>query len=360
MRDSRRGAEAQSGGWRMTAFPTINNHELARRAMSGRAFALPLFLCLDPVVGTGKFGIRVKWLVTASLTLALVGGFFASIFFSAESTRHQLSATRTPSPLTSGWGLDAIVSRHLRPEQRPVFLDLLKATDIHYLRERNHGDSRNPEIWRTGEFATFRDLKRDGFGVVAFATLPGRPVGREKPNQLHENLLTVYAAAQEARAADGQSGCGLGTAQRTGRALRQGPSRSIRGVFEGGLPGTAGRDSGTLGSTTRRADGGAREFSGAVARARGGERVVRLHGWTERSLLRARTGSARRDPGASGVCQAIREGPGPAGVGDGVRDQRGALRRRRGRRAGGRSSGRSRSRRRRRRWRRMSPSSCPL
>lgn len=99
--------------------------------------------------------------------------------------------------LTAGWGLDAIVSRHLGADQRPAFVRLLEQTEIHYLRERNHADSRDPAIWETGEFATFRDLGEAGFGVVAFATLPGRPVGEERGNQLHENLLTVYAAARE-------------------------------------------------------------------------------------------------------------------------------------------------------------------
>ncbi len=135
--------------------------------------------------------------LTVLVGLALTVGFGVSVFLVDHATldsRHSTSDLRT---LSSGWGLDAIVARHLRPEQRPTFLQLLEETPVRYLRERNHGDSRDPEIWRSGEFGVYADLRERGFEAVAFATLPGRPVAEIPGNQLREDLLTVYDAARE-------------------------------------------------------------------------------------------------------------------------------------------------------------------
>ncbi len=145
-------------------------------------------------------GRRVAGWGPPAVAIALLGLGLAAAWRSdsgAPSTSRLQTDTPDSRELSSGWGVDAIVSGHLQAEQRPMFVDRLRATGIHYLRERNHGDSRDPAIWRTGEFATYRDLRDEGFGVVAFATLPGRPVGVSPPNRLHEDLLEVYRTSRE-------------------------------------------------------------------------------------------------------------------------------------------------------------------
>ena len=128
-------------------------------------------------------------LVAVVIAAGLSGGFFLSLA--------RPESGDDPRPRRSGWGLDAIFARHLRPEQRPVFLELVRETDIRYLRERSHGDLRDPAIWKTGELATYAALRGNGYGVVAFATLPGRPRGERYLNHLREDLLSVYSAARE-------------------------------------------------------------------------------------------------------------------------------------------------------------------
>jgi hypothetical protein len=95
------------------------------------------------------------------------------------------TTTVTPPPRAAaapGWGIDAVLTGHIKAEERPAYLALLRESGIGWLRER-------------GPNAAFGELQSAGFRVISFLGLQG--VRPERPeNQLPEDLLAVYRAAE--------------------------------------------------------------------------------------------------------------------------------------------------------------------
>jgi hypothetical protein len=99
--------------------------------------------------------------------------------------------------LSSGWGVDACLSIFVRPEKIPAYLDLLKASGITWLREREMGD---PEIRkgkvdlsrRESRLSVWESIRARGFEIAAFSS-PPEPIPREQAiNSLSEDLMKVY------------------------------------------------------------------------------------------------------------------------------------------------------------------------
>ena len=148
--------------------------------------------------------------VLALGTLVSLGGWTA--FLSLES------------PTRSGWGIDACLSCHVPAGEVPGYLQLLRGSDIRWLRERGiaspisraqklksrNGEMEGPlfafqpfcvsgsgERSATAEQRVWRAERRAGFRVVAFAS-SFRPLPLDDSvDQLPEDLLAVYWAFRE-------------------------------------------------------------------------------------------------------------------------------------------------------------------
>jgi|GEM_PF-860390 len=126
----------------------------------------------------------VLWLAAAAIN-----------FLPAESSARPDDSTRIP-----GWGIDACLSCHIEWDELPGYIDLLKSSQIVWLRERGFGLTFKPEErpdwavdpWDTSHRRAWREIQSAGFRVVAFAGLP-EPVPVEyADNQLPEDLRKVY------------------------------------------------------------------------------------------------------------------------------------------------------------------------
>lgn len=106
------------------------------------------------------------------------------------------------SERTPGWGIDACLSCHIDREKVPSYLNLLKTSDIVWLRERGLGkrvDKNEADTtwmvdpWDTRVRHVWRELKKNGFRVVAFAGFLERIAKEQSGNHLPEDLRQVYA-----------------------------------------------------------------------------------------------------------------------------------------------------------------------
>ena len=128
----------------------------------------------------------------------LVAGFFVSMARDA-SRAGALDAQRSTldtSPLTSGWGVDSIVSAVVPLAELPKFIDRLGDGHLRYLRERGHPAVDDAEAWTKGVFASYRKLQAAGYDVVGWAGTPGLTANHPW-NSLPEDLLAVYRSAEE-------------------------------------------------------------------------------------------------------------------------------------------------------------------
>lgn len=97
----------------------------------------------------------------------------------------------------SGWGIDACLSCHVPASSVAGYLQLLHTSEIHWLRERGIGALIPDSGGDTAQRRIWRQERRAGYRVVAFAsTLKEVPVEQEG-DQLPENLLAVYRAFVE-------------------------------------------------------------------------------------------------------------------------------------------------------------------
>jgi len=127
----------------------------------------------------------------------IVGGLAvaALVFLPKGSSIASGKSERLP-----GWGIDACLSCHIDWGEVPGYIELLKSSQIVWLRERGFGQTSTPEElpewavdpWDTHHRRVWREARSAGFRVVAFAGTP-EPVPVEHPsNQLPEDLRKVY------------------------------------------------------------------------------------------------------------------------------------------------------------------------
>ncbi len=104
-----------------------------------------------------------------------------------------------------GWGIDACLSVHVPRSEVPGYLRLLHTSGIRWLRERELGAAGPDVPARRDRLDTWREMKGEGFRVVAFASLPRNIPVTRSDGQLPENLIEVFRQSQDlARLAAGK------------------------------------------------------------------------------------------------------------------------------------------------------------
>jgi hypothetical protein len=97
----------------------------------------------------------------------------------------------------AGWGVDACLSTHVGRAEGSQFLSLLEQSGVGWVREREvgsvSGTSAIPGPWLVDQRPFYREIKRRGFRIAAFATLPFQGVRPQPGNHLLEDLNEVYA-----------------------------------------------------------------------------------------------------------------------------------------------------------------------
>lgn len=105
-----------------------------------------------------------------------------------------------PRAKLGGWGIDAVLTRHVSDLSRIGYKRLLANSGVGILRERGVGTiAGTPEMpgkWSDNVRDQFRDLKRCGYTVVAFTSQPFKTSPSQPGNQLPDDLLEVYKQAR--------------------------------------------------------------------------------------------------------------------------------------------------------------------
>jgi hypothetical protein len=101
---------------------------------------------------------------------------------------------RETKPMAAAWGIDACLSRHVPEEAWPAYLELLRASGVRTLRERDIGTREADGSYRNDVRPAYRRLQEAGHRVVAFAgtQVPVQQIG----NALPEDLRSVFAQAK--------------------------------------------------------------------------------------------------------------------------------------------------------------------
>lgn len=117
-----------------------------------------------------------------------------SLLFAADFP----AAAANDEPRQAGWGIDACLSCHVDYAEVPGYIELLRTSAIQWLRERGPGtqvvgdDWKPIDQWDTPRRRVWRDLKAEGFRVVAFAGFLGDRPSAQAGDQLPPDLRDVY------------------------------------------------------------------------------------------------------------------------------------------------------------------------